>query len=663
MRQIVAPLRRSSRSQKRGSPSVRAVGRTAHRRERGRASQERLAQALRGARAGGVWRRAWRRAPWLGDTDRPVSTTTTRIESVGSASASCVACGSSTIDERDRCGYCGVPWRAGPYRVLEVIARSAHGAVYRAVDDAGAIVALKELVFALVPSTQAVDAFEREGAVLSALSHPAIPKFRGTFTVGSGVSTRLYLAQDFQPGETLEARARTRHLAEEEVLALGRQLLEVLVYLHEQWPPVLHRDLKPANIIVTPDGQLRVVDFGSARAVSAGGTHGSTLVGTFGYMAPEQLGGSVEPRSDLYGVGATLVHLLTRRPPHELMRDGRTLELDAGLHLSPRTRSFLQRLVAVKPQDRFASARAALTALDTPPGVSPRALCAVVAAAVLAPFLAVGAAWLSGASHEAASGRADTQPPRVDVQAPVAREVAPPALVPALSAADTLDAPPVADSPVFRFDERTMGQWDAARAKRGWLLDVSGAGRHLRLRGGDVLAEARGLHFTGAQDLHFPDHADFTIRQLFTVGVAVETVDLEPGQEAVLAARGDPAGAYSWKLSLIAPLTYVFSVRGEGGEHAEVRGEAVGRSTFGRPVRAEYDGKHHTIALYEGCKRLAVTGDAPVPARALPQGAQVTLLRGFAGMFDRLIVERVVWKPQGDSVDGCSMSADFEDER
>jgi serine/threonine protein kinase len=82
-----------------------------------------------------------------------------------------------------------------------------------------------------------------------------------------------------------------------------------------QTPPVLHRDLKPANVVLRPDGTLALVDFGSVRTLSTDRTHGSTLVGTFGYMPPEQLGGTVDRTSDLYALGATLLHDLTGRDP------------------------------------------------------------------------------------------------------------------------------------------------------------------------------------------------------------------------------------------------------------------------------------------------------------------------------------------------------------
>ena len=281
----------------------------------------------------------------------------------------CVACSSPVQDER--CGYCGAAQEAGGYRVLQVLSRSGHGAVYLAEDSNDARVALKELVFSLVPSTHELDAFDREASLLRTLSHPALPKFRDAFKVGQGVSTRLYLVQEYVPGLSLAGHLNITRYDEAQVLVYARQVLEVLAYLHSRSPPVVHRDIKPANLVVTTEGFLKLVDLGAAREVAPQGTHRSTLVGTFGYMAPEQLGGSVEPRSDLYALGATLVHLLTRRPPDQLMTPGHELDFERQANITPSTRDFLKQLTAVRPEHRFASAHRALAYLDGERQVTP----------------------------------------------------------------------------------------------------------------------------------------------------------------------------------------------------------------------------------------------------------------------------------------------------
>ncbi|WP_375766548.1 serine/threonine protein kinase [Archangium gephyra] len=275
----------------------------------------------------------------------------------------CAVCGGALTSER--CEGCGSPVAPGGFRVLSRIAMSMHARVYLAEGPEGTRVALKELVFRLAPDTQRLEAFRREGELLAQLSHPRIPRFLASFTEGSGPQTRLYLAQEFIEGPSLLKRLQLHRFTEDEVSEVGAQVLEVLVYLHGLSPRILHRDIKPANLLVRPDGSICLVDFGTARDVTRGGTVNSTLVGTFGYMAPEQLGGTVSEASDLYSVGATLLHLLSRRSPSELLR-GKGLQLEVGekLNASPGFRSFLQRLLAPNPADRFPTAAEALRALE-----------------------------------------------------------------------------------------------------------------------------------------------------------------------------------------------------------------------------------------------------------------------------------------------------------
>jgi len=269
----------------------------------------------------------------------------------------CPSC-SAPLDG-DRCPACGAAARARAYRVLSVLAQSPHGRTYRAQGPAG-MVALKELVFALVPTAQQLDAFEREARLLGSVSHPQIPRLIDSFREGDGPFLRLYLAQELVDGEPLSSRIG---IDEAEARVIARQLLNILRYLHERG--IVHRDVKPANVLRRPDGSLALVDFGAARAVE-GVTHGATLVGTFGYMPPEQLGGTVDATADLYALGASLVHLLGRKAPADILGPDLELRLD-HLNVSPGFRAFLSRLTARKRAARPASAVEALLALDAPP--------------------------------------------------------------------------------------------------------------------------------------------------------------------------------------------------------------------------------------------------------------------------------------------------------
>src|SRR5205814_3889637 len=151
-----------------------------------------------------------------------------------------------------------------------------------------------------------------------------------------------------------------RRYTEDEVLSLVEEVLEILRHLHGLQPPLIHRDLKPANIVRRKSGQVALIDFGVARSLERTINSG-TMVGTVGYMPPEQLAGQVDLTCDLYALGATALHLLTRTAPWEFM-DGPELRLPP-LKTARTARAFLRRMVAPRRAQRFSSAREALVAL------------------------------------------------------------------------------------------------------------------------------------------------------------------------------------------------------------------------------------------------------------------------------------------------------------
>lgn len=313
--------------------------------------------------------------------------------------------GCSRSGSAARCAFCGVALSAGGYRVERILGQGANGRVYRANAPDGSVIALKELQFATVPGAQQIDAFEREAATLQTLHHPRIPRFIASFQEGEGVQLRLYLAAEFIEGEALSARIARGPFAEAGLRDVATQVLQVLAYLHKLG--LLHRDIKPDNLIVRPGGELVLVDFGSARKLQGSRTFGATLVGTFGYMPTEQLGGTVDATSDLYALGATLLHAATGKPPSELLNADFSLRVPAGIPL----RDLIVRLVQPRRDRRLRSADAALEALQNPqrpPAVRPRF---AVAAAVA---LVAGSALVSLVSRMSASAsvRTASQPRR-----------------------------------------------------------------------------------------------------------------------------------------------------------------------------------------------------------------------------------------------------------
>lgn len=218
--------------------------------------------------------------------------------------------------------------RDGRYRGLRVLGRGAQGTTFEATDVVGGRpVAIKRFVVRGARSWKEVELAEREATVLASLSHPLLPAYVEHFEEGGA----LYLVTSRIDGESLHAiRARGGRLDEAEIARMLRDLGEVLRHLHEQSPPIVHRDVKPGNVIRTRDGRYALVDFGSVRdRLKPEG--GSTVVGTFGYMAPEQFQGRAMPQSDVYGVGATALAMLTGREPEDLPHRGLAIDVRAAL--------------------------------------------------------------------------------------------------------------------------------------------------------------------------------------------------------------------------------------------------------------------------------------------------------------------------------------------
>ena len=205
------------------------------------------------------------------------------------------------------------------YRVLGLIGRGGMGAVYRVQRTAdNAVWALKEMrIPSEVPEQEAQEnrrLFEQEAELLRSLAHPNLPIVADTFEQ----SGRPTLVMEYVPGQTLEDRIHEANapLLKQQAIGYGIQLARVLHYLHTRQPPIIYRDLKPSNIILTPEGVIKLVDFGVARTYKASKSKDTVAMGSAGYAPPEQYGkGQTDARSDIYALGATLLHLLTNMPP------------------------------------------------------------------------------------------------------------------------------------------------------------------------------------------------------------------------------------------------------------------------------------------------------------------------------------------------------------
>lgn len=266
------------------------------------------------------------------------------------------------------------------YKIKEFISRGGMGSIYLAEDVRleGRLCAVKE--FRLDPSlseetlSQTRTQFLREATVLARMDHPNLPKVSDFFSE----EQNDYLVMDYVPGDDLRAlmvnaRQRGEFLPEKEVLGWAGQIAAALNYLHSQEPPILHRDIKPSNLKLTPNGVVKLVDFGLVKILAAQ-EDTITIVqgrGTALYTPLEQYGGDsghTDVRSDVYAFAATLYHLLTGTPPvearerflhPEVMPTLRTLNPE----LSPRTERAVMWALNLHPEERPQSVQAFQQAL------------------------------------------------------------------------------------------------------------------------------------------------------------------------------------------------------------------------------------------------------------------------------------------------------------
>jgi len=256
------------------------------------------------------------------------------------------------------------------YEVLAPIGRGGFGQVYRARHvHTQATVALKVLRSGAASAPRALERLFREARIMASVDHPNIVK---VFDCGAAEG-RAFVAMELVSGRTLEdIIVEQGRLSSEAVIALGAQLFAGLEAAHERG--VVHRDIKPANVLVDPQGVLKILDFGISRAElddpTLGATHGGVVVGTPGFMAPEQYTlGPIDARADLYAAAATLFSAVAGHPPFSL--DARVAEIaHKVLHerapplasvvpnVTPSLAAAIDRGLARDPDARFADANA-----------------------------------------------------------------------------------------------------------------------------------------------------------------------------------------------------------------------------------------------------------------------------------------------------------------
>jgi serine/threonine protein kinase len=231
------------------------------------------------------------------------------------------------------------------------------------------LVIVKLLAFSPQMQWEEFKLFEREAQVLKTLNHPRLPNYQDYFSLDRDMGEGLCwfaLVQDYIPGKSLQQLLdEGKHFTQEQVRSLATQVLEILTYLHGLNPPVLHRDIKPSNLIWGEDEQVYLVDFGAVQDPTAVEGATFTVVGTAGYAPLEQFYGKAVPASDLYALGATLIHLLTGTAPADLPQSNLRIQFQGQVSLNPSLLRWIEDLTEPDLERRFSSASQALEALQT----------------------------------------------------------------------------------------------------------------------------------------------------------------------------------------------------------------------------------------------------------------------------------------------------------
>ncbi len=259
---------------------------------------------------------------------------------------------------------------SGRYTIRGVLGEGAQGTTYDAVDVRdGRAVAIKRFDVRGARSWKDVELAEREARVLATLDHPLVPRYIEHFEENGA----LYLVMGKIEGETLDAIVkREGPLPEDEVRRFLACADRALSYLHGRASPVIHRDVKPRNVIRRSDGSYVFVDFGAvSELMSKKGA--STIVGTIGYMAPEQFQGRARPATDVYAVGATALAALTGVEPETLAHQGLRVDARGALEgrASPALIASLERMLEPDPDRRPTTLGAALDGVRSQPSSPP----------------------------------------------------------------------------------------------------------------------------------------------------------------------------------------------------------------------------------------------------------------------------------------------------
>lgn len=242
------------------------------------------------------------------------------------------------------------------------------------------LVVIKLLTFSDEFQWEDLRLFEREIQTLRSIDHPAIPQYLDNFEIDTPQGKSMALVQSYIPAKSLEDYlVAGREFPELEVQELLNALLDILIYLHDRHPPLIHRDIKPSNILLGDRtghsiGKVYLVDFGSVQTLATRAGQTMTVVGTYGYMPPEQFGGNALPASDLYSLGCTALNLITGSHPADLPQRDLQIQFADYVDLSPGLIQWLQKATHPSLDRRFSQASIAKQELNHPLDANPHSL-------------------------------------------------------------------------------------------------------------------------------------------------------------------------------------------------------------------------------------------------------------------------------------------------
>ncbi len=254
------------------------------------------------------------------------------------------------------------------FLIMEETNRGSMGVIYKARDIIlDEIVAIKVLNESLLKDEQAVRRFKLEAKAAKRLSHPYIVRIHDFYES----EKKKLISMEYIEGKDLKTLlAERKTLTETEVIRYALQICDALEYAHNIG--VIHRDLKPANIMITPEGEIKITDFGIAKIISTEEVTkaGTAIIGTPLYMAPEQiLGGKIDPRTDIYALGILMYEMLSGKPPfyqgnveyHHVHTEPAPLPD----RVSPKLRAIVERCIKKKPEERFQNVKELIAALKS----------------------------------------------------------------------------------------------------------------------------------------------------------------------------------------------------------------------------------------------------------------------------------------------------------